>query len=195
VEAERATARTPPGVEVPEEIRHGEGGDFDYASFIQTHERAPNAYELYGPAYRAPTAAQVGLHIGGQPAVVIAGKALGARATYIRQYWQTEVPPPCGPTTITWHLSGPFQLPAGVNGTLDSTWNERAPHHRPALVITGTCLGMTVTVRAPTGRGGVAAAQSSPHPPPMEQVEDLVGSASSWPWEWRISHFHNDSGM
>lgn len=103
-------------------------------------------YEHFGVDFRSVTGASLGLTYGkkkdGTPLqkgatrfVVTASKAAGVRTAYVRHFI-TAQHSFCGPPSITYHIQGLIQLPAGVNST---NLPFQLPHNLPCIILTGVC--------------------------------------------------------
>ena len=104
-------------------------------------------YEHFGLGFRTITGASLGLTYGkkkdGLPLqkgatrfVVTAAKSAGIRTAYVRHYLQINENSFCGPPTITYHIQGRIQLPAGVNTT---NLPFELPHNLPCIILTAVC--------------------------------------------------------
>jgi len=103
-------------------------------------------YEHFGVDFRSVTGASMGLTYGkkkdGTPLqkgstrfVVTAAKAAGIRTAYVRHFIAAQHSF-CGPPSITYHIQGLIQLPAGVNST---NLPFELPHNLPCIIMTGVC--------------------------------------------------------
>lgn len=101
--------------------------------------RVPTPSQMLGPAYVAPTAASATGMFERGSVTFVAGKALDTRAAYVTEYFPSDEST-CGPVTLTYHVQGLLQLPAGIQLRPNSPVRAVWPTDGAALLFTGTCV-------------------------------------------------------
>ena len=164
----------------------------DVSAFVRKHGRSPLSSEVWNTSsssdvtpFVTATAAQVVMSAIGVPLVLSAGKALGMRSAYVRQYFTPAIPPPaaCGPITVTYHIHGEVVLPPGAE---PGSWPPHFPtpasiaaSQGPAVIFSGFCGETVAAGMLPDPRSLFRGAYVSP----------------DWPssWEWTV-HYDPHTG-